>query len=232
MQPYYQDDWCTIYHGESAEILADLPPCDMILTDPAYGETHTHAKHLASVTLRNGETARQPLPFAGISAHDLLSHALQWTTLARRWVIFTCEWQYMHLLDAHGLLVRFGIWRKPNGAPQFTGDRPGMGWEALAICHRPGKKFWHGGGKHAVYSYPKTTETGHPNEKPVALYHALLTDFSCRDEQIIDPFMGSGACLRAAKDLRRHAIGIELDERWCEMAAKRLAQEVLPLTFV
>ena len=66
----------------------------------------------------------------------------------------------------------------------------------------------------------------HPNEKPVSLMRYLLTKHD--GEIILDPFMGSGTTLRAAKDLGRRAIGIEIEERYAEIAAKRLAQEVLP----
>lgn len=69
--------------------------------------------------------------------------------------------------------------------------------------------------------------TRHPNEKPVALLVRLLN--KCPSGVVADPFMGSGSVLRATKDLSRQAIGVELDERYCEIAAKRCAQEVLPL---
>jgi hypothetical protein len=69
--------------------------------------------------------------------------------------------------------------------------------------------------------------SGHPWPKPMRLFSKLLSHFSDPDETVVDPFMGSGTTLRAAKDLGRKAIGIEIEEKYCEIAANRLRQEVL-----
>jgi site-specific DNA-methyltransferase (adenine-specific) len=121
------------------------------------------------------------------------------------------------------LLVRLGIWRKPDGSPQFTGDRPGMGWEAIAICHRPGRKRWNGGGRHAVWEYPKgNNRTGHPTEKPLRLFADLVRLFTDEGETVCDPYMGSGttgvACVRHG----RRFVGIEIDPRFYAIAEKRI----------
>lgn len=229
-RPYYQDSAVTLYHGDCREILPELGKVDHVITDPPYGDTATHEGHLSKVKLRDGGPAGQALGFGGISRVDCLNFAQEWTRIAWRWVVFTCEWKYAHVLDEQALLVRLGIWRKRNGAPQFTGDRPGTGWEAVAVCHRPGKKHWNGGGRHAFWDIPKVQgQTGHPTEKPLELFAAFVQDFTDPGELILDPFTGSGTTLRAAKDLGRRAIGIEIEEKYCEIAAKRMSQEVLPL---
>ena len=71
----------------------------------------------------------------------------------------------------------------------------------------------------------------HPTQKPIALIEQLLSQFTDLGDVVLDPFMGSGTTLRAAKNLGRKAIGIEIEERYCEIAVTRLAQTVLPLSY-
>jgi site-specific DNA-methyltransferase (adenine-specific) len=79
-----------------------------------------------------------------------------------------------------------------------------------------------------TFGSPKPTDRfGHPTQKPLGIMRHIITTMSRRDDLVLDPFMGSGSTLRAAKDLGRNAIGIEIEERYCELAAKRCAQEVL-----
>jgi site-specific DNA-methyltransferase (adenine-specific) len=213
----------TLYLGDCREILPTLGNVSAVVTDPPYGDADTHGKHLAGVILKNGEPARQALGFAGISEEECISLARQWTEISCRWVIFTCEWKFCSALDRAGLLVRLGIWRKPDGAPQFTGDRPGTGWEAVAICHRPGKKRWNGGGKHAFWDWPKgQNKSGHPTGKPIGLLSELVSDFTDPGELILDPFMGSGTTGVACANLGRKFIGIEIEPKYFDIACERI----------
>jgi len=214
----------TLYLGDCREILPTLDSVDVVLSDPPYGDDATHDKHLGKVTLRNGEPAGQALGCDGITADDLLQMVKQWCDMASRWVVFSCEWKHVAKLDEAGVLIRFGIWRKPDGAPQFTGDRPGTGWEAVAVCHRPGRKRWNGGGSHAFWDVPKASKYGHPTEKPEALFGAWVRDFSDQGETILDPFMGSGTSGVCAIRRGRRYIGIEQDPKWFDLACRRIAQ--------
>lgn len=214
----------TLYLGDCREILPTLGRVDVILTDPPYGQDATHAKHLSSITLRNGEPAGQALGFAGISADEMEQLAVDWTQIATRWVVFSCEWKFAHRLDDAGVLVRLGIWRKPDGAPQFTGDRPGTGWEAVAVCHRVGKKRWNGGGSHAFWNISKAGHYGHPTEKPEALFLSWVRDFSDPDETVLDPFMGSGTTGVACARLGRRFVGIEIEPKYFDIARRRIEE--------
>lgn len=211
----------TLYLGDCRDILPTLAPVDHVFSDPPYGVEETHGNHLSSVTLRDGAPARQVLGFEGITQNELTAFAAQWVELARRWVVFSCEWKHAHALPN---LIRLGIWRKPDGAPQFTGDRPGTGWEAIAICHREGRKKWNGGGKHAVWTVPKGVGDGHPTQKPVPLLKAWVADFTDPNETILDPFMGSGTTGVAAVQMGRDFIGIEREPKYFDISCNRIEQ--------
>lgn len=215
----------TLYLGDCMEILPTLEKVDAVITDPPYGQEATHANHLANVKLKNGNLAGQALGFDGITKEQMVQMASTWVNLAQRWVVFTSEWKFLNALDEADLLVRFGIWRKPDGAPQFTGDRPGTGWEAIAICHRQGKKRWNGGGKHSVYTWPKgSNNSGHPTGKPIGLFSDFVQDFTDKGESILDPFMGSGTTGVAAVQMGRKFIGIEREPSYFDIACKRIEQ--------
>ena len=224
--PYYSHAGITIYHGDCREILPEIPAgsVDLVLTDPPYGEiTHKGA--------RGGVGDTTLVDFASITA-QMISDVMAITPASRWWISFM-EWRHVAALEssppAGWDFVRFGIWVKPNGAPQFTGDRPATGWEAIGMFHRSGvSKRWNGGGRHGVWIEPKISGT-HPTQKPATLVAELAALFSDSGDLILDPFMGSGTTLVAAKQLGRRAIGIEIEEKYCAIAVKRLAQEVLPL---
>lgn len=131
-----------IYQGDCLEIMKSWPDqcVDHVITDPPYGEkTHAGA--------RGGDGDIKLIPFQSISQDKFEAITRRLLAVSRRWVIMICEWRHAARLEDSGFpLVRLGVWIKPNGAPQFTGDRPGTGWEAVAILHREGKKRWNGGG--------------------------------------------------------------------------------------
>lgn len=227
--PYYERHGITIYRGDCRDVLPQIS-ADVCITDPPYAE-ETHAGARRS---RPGVTGSVPLiDFESFTQAAICETFGLIGRVIQRWCVATMDWRYMLALESSppiGLrFVRFGVWVKPNGAPQFTGDRPATGWEAVAILHRDGGRMeWNGGGHHAVWTHPK--ENGdHPTQKPLELIKQFVSLFSDPGETILDPFMGSGTVLRAAKDLGRRAIGVEIEERYCEIAARRLAQEVMAL---
>jgi site-specific DNA-methyltransferase (adenine-specific) len=207
----------TLYLGDSRDILPTLGPIDCVITDPPYGAT-THIGARSSNSLHKSK-----IDFSPITAGDLVGLCTTFCEVASRWVVMTCEWQHAAALQAASVpLVRLGVWIKPNAAPQFSGDRPGVGWEAVAILHRKGRKRWNGGGHHAVWHCP--IERGkHPTQKPERLVSDWIRLFTNPGETIFDPFMGSGTTGVAAVKRGRKFIGIEINPDYFELACRRVA---------
>lgn len=244
MRPYYQDVACTIYHGDCRDVLPHLGSVNHVITDPPYSE-ETHgktwrSKKMAESGYRRVSAAHDGLGFDAISDAEIAAFLGWCAAHCDRWTIAFSDiegvFRWMTSIRASGLdYVRACVWDKVDGTPQLTGDRPAVGAEAIVMAHRAARKRWNGGGKRGVYRH--ATNGGvrgpkpHPSTKPEALLRELVSDFTDPGDLVLDPFMGSGTTLVAAKRLGRRAIGIEREERYCEMAAQRLSQGALPLEF-
>jgi DNA modification methylase len=243
MTPYYDETGVTIYHGNCLTVLPTLAQVDHVITDPPYSE-HVHGKNRRGGSAHRGGAVSEGRDLGFESLTDALRESVSASVarLARRWVLVfsdveSCgEWRGH--LESVGLdYIRTGVWVKPGSTPQFSGDRPAPGFEAVTIFHPSGRKRWNGGGGHAVWTYPIVAGGSHnpvrehTTQKPEQLMAHLVSLFTDPGETILDPFMGSGTTLVAAKRLGRKAIGIELNEKYCEIAARRLAQGALPLEF-
>ncbi len=161
--------------------------------------------------------------------------AVEFARIVTRWCIVysdveTCHRWRAQLEGAGMRYVRTGAWVKPDPMPQFSGDRPSVGFEPCTIAHAKGPMRWNGGGLPAVWTYftAKGSERpDHPCPKPLPLMRRLIEQFTDAGDLILDPFAGSGTTLRAAKDLGRRAIGIEINPDYCNVAIERMAQGVL-----
>ncbi len=233
MKPYYERDGITIYHGDCREVLPQLGPVDLVLTDPPYSEeAHKGARTARNYGFTSGDTARPLITFAPLDYEGICERLA--LTNPTRWLVAFMDWRHVARLAESPLagyrFVRFGVWNKTNGAPQFTADRPAQGFEAIALLHNDEQRLaWNGGGSRAVWTYAKEPKNQHPTQKPEPLIRELTELFSNPGDIILDPFLGSGTTLRAAKDLGRRGLGIELDEGYCKIAADRMAQAALPL---
>ncbi len=205
MKPYYEHGGITIYHGDCLSFLEWLE-ADVMLSDPPYGMDY-----------RSGWSGQ--------------SVAGDKHTRSRDGV--------MALWGDKPALV-FGRWNLPKPIGTRTvltwdkGDWPGMGdlslpWgpstEEIYVLGSgfTGKR----GGSIIRCNRLGASRSEHPTEKPYGVWSRLIT--SCPPGRLVDPFMGVGGMLLAARDVGRYAIGCEIEERYCEIAAKRLQQEVLPL---
>jgi hypothetical protein len=256
MTPYYQDESCTIYHGDCREVLPQIEVVDHVITDPPYARDVYVRMSMPATKAGSGSPARvgvqlkgenwtkrqgasvQKLAVGEIGSIDPILDDVAWqiARIVKRWAVVFSDaettWRWRTALVAQQMrYVRTGAWVKPDAMPQMSGDRPSVGFEPCTICHAQGPMRWNGGGRQAVWTYNtcKVDRPDHPCPKPLPLMSHLVTDFTDPGDTILDPFMGSGTTLVAAKRLGRKAIGIELNERYCEIAVSRLAQGALDL---
>ena len=218
MKPYYEENGITIYHGDCREILPSLPKVDLVLTDPPYGmNNNTDSSRFSggddeSIS-RRGVGGRFNAPIIG---DDKPFDPIPFLNYPK--VILFGSNHFSQKLPTGSTLV----WIKRNDA-------------AFGTFLSDAELAWMKGG-HGVYCFrdfslmADARNRFHPNQKPIPLIQWCI-EKSKADGVILDPFMGSGTTLRAAKDLGRPAIGIEIEEKYCEIAVKRLRQEVLPLIF-
>jgi site-specific DNA-methyltransferase (adenine-specific) len=212
--PYYQDDAVTIYHGDCREILPGLPKVDLVLTDPPYGirynmEHNPQSKHVESHRGQTGAVRNDDVPFDPSFLMSVGKGRIIWgaNCFASR-LPDNPAWLVWDKVTKNGLNVRIAecelAWTDCVGKPAVF------------------RHLWSG-----AFRDSERGSKVHPTQKPVLLMSWCATRPGVPAGVILDPFMGSGPTLRAAKDLGRKAIGIEIEERYCEIAAKRMAQEVL-----
>ena len=217
-----------------------------VITDPPYeAEAHTLYRRVKKAGTTGGirwgghddrEAVASPIEFPPISEPERSAAGLQAARVATRWAVVFCQAEaaqrWRTALEAGGhQYVRTGIWTKPDAQPQLSGDRPGHGYESLCITHPRGRKRWNGGGRCAVFDFPRDQgKAPHPTTKPLHLMLELVSLFTDPDEVVLDPFAGSGttgvACLR----LGRRFIGVERDEKYHAIACERLEAESQGLT--
>lgn len=243
MKPYYAEDGILLYHGDCREILPELPPADMVLADPPYDETDLdwddsvrgwldpvrlkvsgslwcfgsmrffmrHASDLSGWTFaqdvvwekHNGSSFHADR-FRRVHEHACHFYRGSWKDLYK---------EVVHTRDA----VKKTVQRKAR--PQHMG------------VIGPGSFISEDGGPRMMRSVIEVPSCHgyavHPTQKPLGILTPLV-EYSCPPGGlVVDPFAGSGSSLVAAKHLGRRAAGVEIDEKYCEIAARRLSQGTL-----
>jgi hypothetical protein len=211
--PYYDHAGITIYHGDCRDILPRIPAgsVDLVLTDPPYGINHPTDYRSRG---RCGIAACSD--YAPVYADDEPFDPAR--LLKYRAILWGGNHYASRLPDSDGWLV----WDKerPDSLDQATCE---LAWSNVVKGVRRFRYLWHGAMRAG------NEKLVHPTQKPVALMRWCLSLPWTNAGDVIDPYMGSGPVLLAAKQLGRRAIGIEIEERYCAIAVRRLAQEVLPL---
>lgn len=241
MTPYYDDGAVTIYHGDALDVLPtlDRESVTLLWTDPPYG----HGNHDGDFNERlNDHRGLESRPIANDDQDSMRAVVDSALTLAVPLLVPDCccccccggggprptfAW-LAERMDRDGLdFFHSVIWDKIN---------PGLGWryrrqhEMVMVAHRSGGRLAWSDNDRAVpniISLGPPRDRVHPNEKPVDLVRRFILWHTQPGDLVLDPFMGSGTTLRAALDLGRRAIGIELDESYCATAVKRIGQLVL-----
>src|SRR3990167_5313114 len=214
IKPYYEESGITIYHGDSRNILPHLPQVDLILTDPPYGFN------------RFATDGKDYLYSVG-KVFDLFPLVMKETAAC---FVFTSTGEVLNVGNRMPLKFYRLLWMyKPADCTY-----PLNGWlltsEAILWFTKNGKceLFDRHPFRHDCYIHNRVGlegVEGHPTVKPLS----VISDFVNRcpyNGIVLDPFLGSGTTLRACKDLGRTGIGIELEERYAEIAVNRLQQEV------
>jgi site-specific DNA-methyltransferase (adenine-specific) len=227
MVPYYEQDGITIYHADCRDVLPTLEAgsVDLVLTDPPFNVGFNYG---------TGLDDRKPPDEYGTWLRGVIDLA-QDSLADGGWTFCWMAMPHCHLWH-EWFPDGWRIFASLKNFVQFRPTEIQWSWDPVVFWQKgkrkskpfAGKRDYHMGNTAAAVS--RTQEAAwHPCRRPIDTARYLVELASQPDDLVLDPFMGSGTTLRAAKDLGRRAIGIEIEERYCEIAAKRLQQAVLPL---
>lgn len=239
-KPYYEEAGITVYHGDCLEVMASLPECGSVVTSPPYNVGDMSGGH---ANLDGGY----------LSYEDQMPHgeyvAWQRRVLARCWELLSDDGGifYNHKprikngalwtpLDLNpGLPLKQIITWVRSGGVNWSETHLLPMYEWVLLFTKPGFRFGktisHLGDVWTIPQIQGNERPDHPAPYPLGIPKRALAIVACvNDGATLDPFMGSGTTLVAAKQLGRRAIGIEIEERYCEIAAKRL-QDTTPSLF-
>ncbi len=211
---YYQDEWVYIIHGDCREILPSIPDksIDLVLTDPPYGKKCSKGTNgYGSAQNRNYTDSWDNKPPEITTLENCLKCSVNQIIFGGNYFVLPISNCWL-------------VWDK-KGDIAFNNP-----FADCELCwtsfNKPIKKYTF---KQQGFIKDSKDKVEHPTQKPSELIAVILRDWSKEYELILDPFLGSGTTARAAKDLNRYCIGIEIEEKYCEIAAKRCCQSVMEL---
>ena len=214
MIPYYEQDGITIYHGDCRDGL--LGRFDLLLTDPPYGIGEARANNPSrgkmAIAKDYGISNWDDKTVDAISMQSLVGRACSAIVFGGNYYDFPPSKCWL-------------VWDKVNHGNDFADCE--LAWTNLDMAVRKFEYMWNGMLRTKIRSVDE--HRYHPTQKPVALMEwcISLAEKKVKVDTVLDPFMGSGTTLVAAKRLGKTAVGIDREEKYCEIAAKRLSQREL-----
>tara|TARA_Y100000310_G_scaffold323954_1_gene385133 strand:+ start:5584 stop:6270 length:687 start_codon:yes stop_codon:yes gene_type:complete len=212
--PYYEDDYCTIYHGDCRDVLPTLSVADLVIADPPYGIGESNEKNKTRSSLAP-TTDFGTYTWDRRRCPDLVELAVRHGKEA---IVFGGNY-YTDVLPPSSSWI---VWDKDNGKNDFADCE--LAWTSHKRAVRKFKWRWQGmlqerGGR-------DKEKRQHPTQKPLPLLQWIITTYAEKGDILLDPFMGSGTTLEAAKRCGYRAIGIEQELSYCDVAVSRLLQGV------
>ena len=243
-QPYYEHAGVTIYHGDVLDVIDQVDSFDALITDPPYSSggmmRGDRSQRSTAQKYMRQDTQGVRTNFTGDNKDQraFLLWASLWLGTAREKACEGCpalvftDWRQLPVVTdavqlAGWVWQGIGVWHKPGGKPNhnmFCADA-----EFVALGRNgPTPSEWDRVHPRGMFSKTPESDRTHMTQKPIAVMEWLI-QFAPKGGTVLDPFIGSGTTLLAAKNMGRKAIGSDIDEHWCEIAAKRLDQEVMTL---
>lgn len=223
---------CTLMLGNSLEIMPTLSPVSHIISDPPYEQTLHDSKNSKKALRIDGGNELSGLDFQGIDTIRQQVIDLSYP-ICEGWFIVFCTVEgvarWADVINPSPMKYkRACIWVKPDATPQMNGQCPAQGAECFVTAWAgQGHSKWNGGGKRGVYTHctNQPDRTGlHPTEKAIPLMNEIIKDFTNQGDTVLDMFMGSGSTLVSCAKMGRKAIGIELNQKYFDLACKRVEE--------
>jgi site-specific DNA-methyltransferase (adenine-specific) len=213
MSLYYEQSGISIYLGDCRILLESLPKAQAIVSDPPYGVSERCDRKSKG----RGNLA-ECNDFPPVYGDSSPFNPWPWVSFPRC-VLFGAN-HYAHKLPPSPTWI---VWDKRCGLGENDNADCELAWVKDAGPARVVRHYWNGMLRDSERGEPRV----HPTQKPVAVMEWIISRYCKPEDVILDPYMGSGSTLVAAKNLGHKAIGVEIEERYCEEAAIRLTQEVM-----
>jgi hypothetical protein len=229
VKPYFDDGQCVIYHADCRDVIGDLVP-ERIITDPVWpnsdgrlrGADRPQELLSDALALASPRTKTLVLQLGRVSdPRYLLAVPMSWTFFCVSWLRYAVPSYNGRVLTDADVAYAFG---EPVASAPGRRVVPGVTISIRGEMPR-------GHGRNRTHAQYVATQDALPHPAARHLRHLLwlVNWFSDPGDMVLDPFCGTGTTLRACKDSGRRAIGIEIEERFCEIAARRMGQGVIPL---